>query len=160
MCLGRSTILFSSRLRVYTRLTLADESGWRMTYSPGWRLSGTTVVSRFSVINSLAHGLGGNWTSSSGRMTRSLANNDSHIRSPKRGASSFLRDRDDSFHVFVYAPWDEKISRVRLSGKSKAEAVAPGLRDRSRTRDLHPKIPRQGMAVATPVSPHVQLQGG
>ena len=40
-----------------------------------------------------------------------------------RGAPYFLRDRDDAFHVFVYAPWDEKIRRTRLSGKSEAEAV-------------------------------------
>ena len=40
-----------------------------------------------------------------------------------RGAPYFLRDRADAFHVFVYAPWDEKIRRVRMSGKSEAEAV-------------------------------------
>jgi len=40
-----------------------------------------------------------------------------------RGAPYFLRDRDDAFHVFVYAPWDEKIRRVRMFGKSEAEAV-------------------------------------
>jgi cytidylate kinase len=40
-----------------------------------------------------------------------------------RGAPYFLRDREDAFHVFVYAPWDEKIRRVRMSGKSEAEAV-------------------------------------
>jgi cytidylate kinase len=40
-----------------------------------------------------------------------------------RGAPYFLRDREDAFHVFVYAPWDEKIRRVRMSGKSEAEAI-------------------------------------
>ena len=40
-----------------------------------------------------------------------------------RGAPYFLREREDAFHVFVYAPWDEKIRRVRMSGKSEAEAV-------------------------------------
>jgi hypothetical protein len=40
-----------------------------------------------------------------------------------RGAPYFLRDRQDAFHVLIYAPWDEKIRRVRMSGKSEAEAV-------------------------------------
>jgi cytidylate kinase len=39
-----------------------------------------------------------------------------------RGASYFLRDRDDAFHVFIYAPLEEKIRRLRESGKSEAEA--------------------------------------
>jgi cytidylate kinase len=40
-----------------------------------------------------------------------------------RGAPYFLRDREDAYHVFVYAPWEEKIRRVRMSGKSEEEAV-------------------------------------
>ncbi|HYL76910.1 MAG TPA: cytidylate kinase-like family protein [Bryobacteraceae bacterium] len=40
-----------------------------------------------------------------------------------RGATYSLRDRDDAFHVFIYAPWEEKIRRVRAMGKSQAEAV-------------------------------------
>ena len=40
-----------------------------------------------------------------------------------RGAPYFLRGRDDAFHVFVYAPWEDKLRRVKNSGKSEAEAV-------------------------------------
>jgi len=40
-----------------------------------------------------------------------------------RGASYVLRGRPDTFHVFVYAPLEEKIRRVRALGKSEAEAV-------------------------------------
>jgi cytidylate kinase len=40
-----------------------------------------------------------------------------------RGATYLLRHRPDAFHVFIYAPWEEKIRRVRASGKSKAEAA-------------------------------------
>jgi len=40
-----------------------------------------------------------------------------------RGATYFLRDREDAFHVFIYAPWEEKIRRVRAAGKSESEAV-------------------------------------
>lgn len=40
-----------------------------------------------------------------------------------RGAPFLLRDRADSFHVFVYAPQDEKLRRLRAAGKSEAEAL-------------------------------------
>ena len=40
-----------------------------------------------------------------------------------RGAPYFLRERNDAFHVFIYAPWEEKIRRVRQLGKSEQEAV-------------------------------------
>ncbi len=40
-----------------------------------------------------------------------------------RGSPYFLRDRADAFHVFVYAPWEEKIRRVRAIGKTETEAI-------------------------------------
>jgi cytidylate kinase len=40
-----------------------------------------------------------------------------------RGATYLLRDRADAFHVFIYAPWDEKMRRLRELGKSGAEAT-------------------------------------
>ncbi|HTT65802.1 MAG TPA: cytidylate kinase-like family protein [Bryobacteraceae bacterium] len=40
-----------------------------------------------------------------------------------RGAPYVLRERPDTFHVFVYAPLEEKIRRVRELGKSDTEAV-------------------------------------
>jgi cytidylate kinase len=40
-----------------------------------------------------------------------------------RGAPFFLRGREDAFHVFVYAPLEEKIRRLRESGKSEAQAM-------------------------------------
>ena len=40
-----------------------------------------------------------------------------------RGAPFFLRRRNDAFHVFVFAPWDEKIRRVRQLGKTEAQAI-------------------------------------
>lgn len=39
-----------------------------------------------------------------------------------RGAPWFLRERPDTFHVFVYAPHDEKIRRITAQGKTRAEA--------------------------------------
>ncbi len=39
-----------------------------------------------------------------------------------RGAPYLLRERSDSFHVFMYAPRPEKIRRVMAGGKSSKEA--------------------------------------
>jgi cytidylate kinase len=39
-----------------------------------------------------------------------------------RGAPFFLRDRDDVFSVFMYAPYDEKLRRLTALGKSHDEA--------------------------------------
>ena len=40
-----------------------------------------------------------------------------------RGAPYILRRRPDTFHVFIYAPEEEKIRRIRTLGKSEKEAV-------------------------------------
>ena len=40
-----------------------------------------------------------------------------------RGASYLLRHRPDAFHVFIYAPLEEKIRRVKATGKTEAEAI-------------------------------------
>jgi len=39
-----------------------------------------------------------------------------------RGAPYFLRERDDAFHVFLYAPFPEKVRRLKLLGKGQREA--------------------------------------
>jgi cytidylate kinase len=39
-----------------------------------------------------------------------------------RGAPFFLREHPDAFHVFLYAPRDEKIRRLMLDGASKSDA--------------------------------------
>ena len=40
-----------------------------------------------------------------------------------RGSAYHLHDRPDTFHVFVYAPFEDKVRRLRAGGKSEAEAV-------------------------------------
>jgi cytidylate kinase len=40
-----------------------------------------------------------------------------------RGAPYFLRDREDTFRVFLYAPRPEKIRRLVVSGSSESEAA-------------------------------------
>jgi cytidylate kinase len=39
-----------------------------------------------------------------------------------RGANWFLRQRDDAFHTFLYAPYEEKMRRVLASGESRRDA--------------------------------------
>jgi cytidylate kinase len=40
-----------------------------------------------------------------------------------RGSAYYLRDRPDAVHVFVYAPFEEKVRRLQLEERSQAEAV-------------------------------------
>lgn len=40
-----------------------------------------------------------------------------------RGSTYVLRDREDAFHVFIYAPLEDKIRRVKASGKTESEAI-------------------------------------
>ncbi len=40
-----------------------------------------------------------------------------------RGSAYYLRDQPDSFHIFIYAPFDEKVHRLQQAGKSEEEAV-------------------------------------
>jgi len=39
-----------------------------------------------------------------------------------RGSTYFLRGRPDAFHVFIYAPVEEKLRRLRSMGKTEKEA--------------------------------------
>jgi len=40
-----------------------------------------------------------------------------------RGSAHYLQNRRDAFHVFVFAPLDEKIRRLEVGGKSETEAI-------------------------------------
>jgi cytidylate kinase len=40
-----------------------------------------------------------------------------------RGSAYYLQDRRDAFHVFVYAPFNEKVHRLRAGGKPEKEAI-------------------------------------
>ena len=40
-----------------------------------------------------------------------------------RGSAYYLQNRRDAFHVFIYAPFEGKVRRLRASGKSESEAV-------------------------------------
>jgi cytidylate kinase len=40
-----------------------------------------------------------------------------------RGSAYYLHERPDAFHVFVYAPFEEKVDRLRKMGKNEQDAV-------------------------------------
>jgi cytidylate kinase len=40
-----------------------------------------------------------------------------------RGSNWFLRHRDDAFHAFLYAPYDERLRRVLAAGESEQDAI-------------------------------------
>src|SRR6266851_8620487 len=40
-----------------------------------------------------------------------------------RGSAYYLRDRPDAFHVFIYAPFEEKVRRLQLEERTQAEAI-------------------------------------
>jgi cytidylate kinase len=40
-----------------------------------------------------------------------------------RGSAYYLRDRPDAFHVFVHAPFEEKVNRLRQLGKDEEKAI-------------------------------------
>ncbi len=40
-----------------------------------------------------------------------------------RGAGYYLRDLPDSFHVLIYAPFEERVRRLQQKGKSQEEAI-------------------------------------
>lgn len=40
-----------------------------------------------------------------------------------RGSAYYLRNRPDTFHVYIYAPFEDKVNRLRQAGKSHEEAV-------------------------------------
>jgi len=40
-----------------------------------------------------------------------------------RGSAYYLGTRPDAFHVFVYAPFDERVRRLRSTGKSEKESI-------------------------------------
>jgi cytidylate kinase len=40
-----------------------------------------------------------------------------------RGAAYHLHDRPDALHVFIYAPFEEKVRRLERAGKREKEAI-------------------------------------
>jgi cytidylate kinase len=51
------------------------------------------------------------------------AADEGHVVIVGRGSAYYLRDRSDAVHVFLYAPFEEKVRRLEREGKSQSEAV-------------------------------------
>ncbi len=54
-----------------------------------------------------------------------------------RGSAYYLREHPDAFHVFIYAPFEEKVRRLQLENKSQEEAVELAETCRPRTLSVH-----------------------
>jgi cytidylate kinase len=52
-----------------------------------------------------------------------------------RGSTYVLRHRPDAFHVFIYAPLEEKIRRVKAAGKSEDIGAYSATQPAGRTED-------------------------
>jgi cytidylate kinase len=63
-----------------------------------------------------------------------------------RGAPFFLREREDTFRVFTYAPHDEKIRRLLAMGKTPRRRRRPGGKRRQGTERLHQTLLQCRMA--------------
>ncbi|MCU1238117.1 MAG: hypothetical protein JWP63_6084 [Candidatus Solibacter sp.] len=40
-----------------------------------------------------------------------------------RGSAYYLKNRPDAFHIFIYAPFEDKVRRLQQTGKSEREAI-------------------------------------
>jgi cytidylate kinase len=40
-----------------------------------------------------------------------------------RGSAYYLGDRNDAFHVFIYAPFQDKVRRLQTTGKNEKKAI-------------------------------------
>jgi cytidylate kinase len=70
-----------------------------------------------------------------------------------RGSGYYLHDRTDAFHVFIYAPFEEKVARLESEGKSNAEAM-----DLAETVDLdRAAFIKQNFEIDWPSRPYFHL---
>lgn len=70
-----------------------------------------------------------------------------------RGSAYYLHQRTDAFHVFVYAPFEEKVARLEREGKSHAEAM-----DLAETVDLdRAAFIKQHFSIDWPARPYFHL---
>ena len=73
-----------------------------------------------------------------------------------RGSQHFLRDRDDTLRVFLYAPREEKVRRLKAGGITEQGSRRVGGYRRRGARRLHRKIFPYGMAEPSLVPRHAQ----
>ncbi len=95
--------------RVDSRLYRLAKTFWRGSYERGMPLSASHAFDTDSMMAMVEE------------VMTTIANEGNAVI-VGRGAPFFLREREDTFRVFTYAPHDEKIRRVLAMGKSREEA--------------------------------------
>jgi cytidylate kinase len=95
--------------RVDSRLYRLAKTFWRGSYERSIPLAATHTFDTDRMMAMVAEIMG-------------MIANDGNAVIVGRGAPFFLRDREDTFRVFTYAPHEEKIRRVLAMGKSPEEA--------------------------------------
>jgi cytidylate kinase len=95
--------------RVDSRLYRLAKTFWRGSYERSIPLASTQTFDTDRMMAMVAEIMG-------------MIANEGNAVIVGRGAPFFLRDREDTFRVFTYAPHDEKIRRVLAMGKSPEEA--------------------------------------
>jgi cytidylate kinase len=95
--------------RVDSRLYRLAKTFWRGSYERSIPLASTHTFDTDRMVAMVAEIMG-------------MIANEGNAVIVGRGAPFFLRDRDDTFRVFTYAPYDEKIRRLLAMGKGPEEA--------------------------------------
>jgi cytidylate kinase len=95
--------------RVDSRLYRIAKTFWRGSYERGMAMTAAHAFDTdrmMTMVEEIMHTIAG----------------DGNAVIVGRGAPFFLREREDTFRIFTYAPRDEKIRRVIALGKSREEA--------------------------------------
>ncbi|HUM06812.1 MAG TPA: cytidylate kinase-like family protein [Terriglobales bacterium] len=95
--------------RVDSRLYRLAKAFWRGSYERSLPLAGSRAFDTDRLVSTVE------------QIMHSIAEEGNAVV-VGRGAPFFLRGRPDTFHVFTYAPVDEKIRRLIALGKSREEA--------------------------------------
>jgi cytidylate kinase len=95
--------------RVDSRLYRLAKTFWRGSYERSIPLAATHSFDTDRMVAMVAEIMG-------------MIANEGNAVIVGRGSPFFLRDREDTFRVFTYAPYDEKIRRLLAMGKSLEEA--------------------------------------
>jgi cytidylate kinase len=95
--------------RVDSRLYRLAKTFWRGSYERGMPMSNSRAFDTDRMIGMMEE------------ITGNIATQGNAVI-VGRGAPYFLREREDTFRVFTYAPYDEKIRRVLAMGRKREEA--------------------------------------
>ena len=75
-----------------------------------------------------------------------------------RGSAYYLGTRRDAFHVFIYAPFANKVRRLVIDRQERGGSARAGRDGRPRPRGVHQAVFQSRVAGDSSVSPHGQFQ--